>query len=101
MYHVLGFVCTYNILIENFVSTGNRVLSYGGSISLRQKFNSDVYEKSERGTDVVLDGGDISIYWTNPNQFSSGVSYVCYYYRNLPNIVVLRSSSFQPRVSHG
>ncbi|KAJ8737484.1 hypothetical protein PYW08_000079 [Mythimna loreyi] len=54
---------------------GNRVLSYGGSLSLRQKFNSDVYEKSERGTDVVLDGGDISIYWTNPNQFSSGVSY--------------------------
>ncbi|KAJ8737311.1 hypothetical protein PYW07_000582 [Mythimna separata] len=54
---------------------GNRVLSYGGSLSLRQKFNSEVYEKSERGTDVVLDGGDISIYWTNPNQFSSGVSY--------------------------
>ncbi|XP_047041100.1 basement membrane-specific heparan sulfate proteoglycan core protein-like isoform X2 [Helicoverpa zea] len=54
---------------------GNRVLSYGGSLSLRQKFNSDVYEQSERGTDVVLDGGDISIYWTNPNNFPSGVSY--------------------------
>ncbi|KAH9644190.1 hypothetical protein HF086_008679, partial [Spodoptera exigua] len=54
---------------------GNRILSYGGSISLRQKFNSDVYSMSERGTDVVLDGGDISIYWTNPNQFPVGVSY--------------------------
>ncbi|XP_022832802.1 basement membrane-specific heparan sulfate proteoglycan core protein-like isoform X3 [Spodoptera litura] len=54
---------------------GNRVLSYGGTISLRQKFNSNVYSMSERGTDVVLDGGDISIYWTNPNQFPVGVSY--------------------------
>lgn len=54
------------------------MLSYGGTLSLRQKFSSDVYDKSERGTDVVLDGGDISIFWTNPNQFPSGVSYVSF-----------------------
>ncbi|XP_075991621.1 terribly reduced optic lobes isoform X3 [Anticarsia gemmatalis] len=54
---------------------GNRVLSYGGILSLRQKFSSNPEQKSERGTDVVLDGGDVSIYWTNPNQYSSGESY--------------------------
>uniref|UniRef100_A0A2A4JYV4 Hemolin n=1 Tax=Heliothis virescens TaxID=7102 RepID=A0A2A4JYV4_HELVI len=73
--YTFGFIPDVELYWSIPIFPGNRVLSYGGSLSLRQKFNSDVDEQSERGTDVVLDGGDISIYWTNPNNFPSGVSY--------------------------
>lgn len=61
---------------SDMTCSGNRVLSYGGSLSLRQKFSSESDQKSERGNDVILDGGDIRLFWTNPNQFPSGISYV-------------------------
>lgn len=60
----------------NFV--GTRVLSYGGSLSITQKFESGGYpEISRQGTDVVLVGDTISIYWRNPNQIRSGEALVC------------------------
>ncbi|XP_050682975.1 basement membrane-specific heparan sulfate proteoglycan core protein isoform X5 [Leptidea sinapis] len=49
------------------VFPGNRVLSYGGTLSLTQKFQTGGYsEQSTPGVDVVL-VGDNSIYWRNPS----------------------------------
>ncbi|XP_049885171.1 basement membrane-specific heparan sulfate proteoglycan core protein-like isoform X3 [Pectinophora gossypiella] len=55
------------------VFPGNRVLSYGGTLSLTQKFESGGYlEVSSPGTDVVLVGDSVSIYWSNPTAVRSG-----------------------------
>ncbi|CAK1554719.1 unnamed protein product [Leptosia nina] len=57
------------------VFPGNRVLSYGGSLSVTQKFQTGGYpEESAPGTDVVLIGDAISVYWTNPTPIRSGES---------------------------
>nr|XP_032526331.1 basement membrane-specific heparan sulfate proteoglycan core protein [Danaus plexippus plexippus] len=56
------------------VFPGNRVLSYGGTLSLTQKFESVRDITSLPGTDVVLVGKDISVYWTNPVPIRSGVA---------------------------
>lgn len=58
------------------IFTGNRVLSYGGRLSLTQRFNSDYNEMSRPETDIVLVGGDKSIYFRNPNTLRSGESLV-------------------------
>ncbi|XP_050360622.1 basement membrane-specific heparan sulfate proteoglycan core protein isoform X6 [Nymphalis io] len=54
------------------VFPGNRVLSYGGTLSLTQKFLSGDPEESTPGRDVVLDGETLSIYWSNPTAIRSG-----------------------------
>ncbi|XP_041987673.1 basement membrane-specific heparan sulfate proteoglycan core protein-like isoform X2 [Aricia agestis] len=55
------------------VFPGNRVLSYGGSLSLTQMFetNGDI-EESRPDVDVVLVGDELSVYWSNPNPIRSG-----------------------------
>lgn len=56
---------------------GNRILSYGGKLSLRQMFSTGGYPAvSERGTDVVLVSDDLSIYWSNPNTIRNDESLV-------------------------
>nr|XP_037874357.1 basement membrane-specific heparan sulfate proteoglycan core protein isoform X3 [Bombyx mori] len=53
---------------------GNRVLSYGGSLSIRQEFRSNNDDAvSQSGVDVVLVGKDASVYWSNPTPIRSGV----------------------------
>lgn len=75
-----------NLTNETHVIIGNRILSYGGSLSLRQEFRSNDYGAvSEPGTDVVLVGDDVSIYWTNPNRINAAESLVCVLYTNLSN----------------
>nr|XP_026490200.1 basement membrane-specific heparan sulfate proteoglycan core protein isoform X1 [Vanessa tameamea] len=54
------------------VFPGNRVLSYGGTLSLTQKFLSGDPEESTPGRDVVLVGEYLSIYWNNPTTMRSG-----------------------------
>ncbi|XP_069364959.1 basement membrane-specific heparan sulfate proteoglycan core protein isoform X8 [Maniola hyperantus] len=56
------------------VFPGNRVLSYGGTLSLTQEFeSSDGYPyTSVPGTDVVLVGESQSIFWSNPTSIRSG-----------------------------
>ncbi|XP_037299981.1 basement membrane-specific heparan sulfate proteoglycan core protein isoform X7 [Manduca sexta] len=57
------------------VFPGDRVLSYGGSLSLRQEFYStDNLTSSEPGVDVVLAGRDTSVFWTNPTRYNAGSS---------------------------
>ncbi|XP_038216734.1 basement membrane-specific heparan sulfate proteoglycan core protein-like isoform X5 [Zerene cesonia] len=52
---------------------GNRVLSYGGVLSMTQKFQTGGYPgESTPGTDVVLIGDQISVYWMNPTPIKSG-----------------------------
>ncbi|KAJ0183614.1 hypothetical protein K1T71_000037 [Dendrolimus kikuchii] len=54
------------------VFPGNRVLSYSGILSLKQEFRSDSSAMSEPGTDIVLVGDDLSVYWSNPERMRSG-----------------------------
>lgn len=62
-------------LYFNFL--GNRVLSYGGTLSLTQEFTSTGYpDVSEPGKDVVLVGDGQSIYWSNPTPIRSGEALV-------------------------
>ncbi|XP_048488585.1 basement membrane-specific heparan sulfate proteoglycan core protein isoform X3 [Plutella xylostella] len=57
------------------VFPGNRVLSYGGNLSLTQRFNSGGYdEESEPGIDVALVSDDITITWSNPIRLREGQS---------------------------
>lgn len=54
------------------VFPGKRVLSYGGTLSLTQKFQTGgVPEQSSPGRDVVLVGEFLTIYWTNPTPIRS------------------------------
>ncbi|KAL4717631.1 hypothetical protein ACJJTC_000780, partial [Scirpophaga incertulas] len=54
------------------VFPGNRILSYGGQLRLKQKFESDSDMVSEPGLDVILIGDGISLFWTNPQTISAG-----------------------------
>ncbi|XP_052746482.1 basement membrane-specific heparan sulfate proteoglycan core protein isoform X2 [Bicyclus anynana] len=54
------------------VFPGNRVLSYGGTLSVTQKFQSNYEDLSVPSTDVVLIGESQSIFWTNPTPIKSG-----------------------------
>ncbi|XP_045784357.1 basement membrane-specific heparan sulfate proteoglycan core protein-like isoform X5 [Maniola jurtina] len=56
------------------VFPGNRVLSYGGTLSLTQEFQSvgSYPDVSIPGTDVVLVGESQSIFWSNPTPIRSG-----------------------------
>lgn len=57
------------------VFPGNRILSYGGKLSLTLRFEADGYgQYSTPGRDVVLVGQDSSIFWANENQLKSGES---------------------------
>ncbi|XP_028173989.1 basement membrane-specific heparan sulfate proteoglycan core protein isoform X3 [Ostrinia furnacalis] len=57
------------------VFPGNRVLSYGGVLQLKQKFESrDPNSVSEPGTDVIFVGDDKSLYWSNPQPIRAGQS---------------------------
>ncbi|CAH4038670.1 unnamed protein product [Pieris brassicae] len=57
------------------VFPGNRVLSYGGTLSLTQKFQNGGYpEESIPGNDVIFIGDEISVYWSNPTPIRSGES---------------------------
>ncbi|RVE42173.1 hypothetical protein evm_013174 [Chilo suppressalis] len=51
---------------------GNRVLSYGGTLQLKQKFESRAEFMSEPGTDIILVGDDKSVYWTNSEPMRVG-----------------------------
>ncbi|CAG9782356.1 unnamed protein product [Diatraea saccharalis] len=51
---------------------GNRVLSYGGTLQLKQKFESRAKFIAEPGTDIILVGDDKSVYWTNPEPITAG-----------------------------
>ncbi|CAH2103371.1 unnamed protein product [Euphydryas editha] len=54
------------------VFPGNRVLSYGGTLSLTQKFRTGgVPGQSSPGRDIVLVGESLTIYWTNPTPIRS------------------------------
>lgn len=53
------------------------MLSYGGNLSLTQRFNSGGYdEESEPGIDVALVSDDITITWSNPIRLREGQSLV-------------------------
>ncbi|GBP05936.1 Basement membrane-specific heparan sulfate proteoglycan core protein [Eumeta japonica] len=55
--------------------SGNKILSYGGNLILKQRFESSDYTKySTPGNDVILDGGNTIIAWSNPQQMRSGES---------------------------
>ncbi|XP_045489882.1 basement membrane-specific heparan sulfate proteoglycan core protein isoform X8 [Pieris rapae] len=57
------------------VFPGNRVLSYGGTLSLTQKFQTGGYpEESVPGNDIIFIGDEISVYWSNPTPIRSGES---------------------------
>lgn len=61
------YIFTYRIFV-----LGKRVLSYGGTLSLTQKFQTGgVPEQSSPGRDVVLVGEFLTIYWTNPTPIRS------------------------------
>lgn len=61
------YIFTYRIFV-----LGKRVLSYGGTLSLTQKFQTGgVPEQSSPGRDVVLVGESLTIYWTNPTPIRS------------------------------
>ncbi|CAH0716594.1 unnamed protein product, partial [Brenthis ino] len=55
------------------VFPGNRVLSYGGTLSLTQKFDAGGNpEESTPGIDIVLIGDGLSIFWSNPSRIRAG-----------------------------
>ncbi|KAL0852381.1 hypothetical protein ABMA28_000578 [Loxostege sticticalis] len=55
------------------VFPGNRILSYGGTLQLKQRFESrDPNAVSEPGTDVILVGEEQSVYWSNPQPIRAG-----------------------------
>lgn len=70
----LMYVFSYPPDMELFwslpVFPGNRVLSYNGILSLKQEFRSDGSSVSEPGTDIILVGDDISLYWSRPEAIS-------------------------------
>ncbi|XP_072931305.1 basement membrane-specific heparan sulfate proteoglycan core protein [Epargyreus clarus] len=55
------------------VFPGNRVLSYGGTLSLKQMFRSPDDSESTQGQDIVLVGDTISLFWSNPTPIRSRV----------------------------
>lgn len=57
--------------------TGNRLMSYGGSLSLTQTFESGGYSyTSTPDIDVILVGDKDSVYWSNPTPMTSGQPFV-------------------------
>lgn len=67
----------------NFAATGSRILSYGGSLALTQKFEAGGYPaESEPGVDVVLVGDGATLFWTNPRSLHAGSPLVSLVIRN-------------------
>ncbi|XP_045509969.1 basement membrane-specific heparan sulfate proteoglycan core protein isoform X5 [Colias croceus] len=81
------------------VFPGNRVLSYGGVLSMTQKFQTGGYPgESSPGTDVVLIGDQISVYWMNPTPIKSGEAFTYQVPLRENNWFVLNSA--QPASRH-
>lgn len=67
----------YKIIITS--STGNKITSYGGNITVTQKFDvaggRDEYSNND-DYNVLLVGNGYTIFWKNPNRLRSGTPLV-------------------------
>ncbi|XP_071451008.1 basement membrane-specific heparan sulfate proteoglycan core protein [Hetaerina americana] len=48
--------------------TGNKVTSYGGKITLTQRYIARAGSTEYSDTDVIISGGGITLYWKNPEE---------------------------------
>lgn len=53
------------------IFTGNKIKSYGGNITLTQRFTARPNSKTLEDQDVTLLGNGITLFWTNPNKLTS------------------------------
>lgn len=77
--NMLGHVLKDEDYYDNYLVrfAGNRLLSYGGSLSLTQRFESGGYpDTSTPDIDVIFVGDSNSVYWSNPTTLTSGQALV-------------------------
>ncbi|KAG8224763.1 hypothetical protein J437_LFUL005332 [Ladona fulva] len=50
--------------------TGNKVLSYGGKLSITQRYTARSGSQEYSDTDVIISGNGITLYWKNPTNLT-------------------------------
>ncbi|XP_044017592.1 basement membrane-specific heparan sulfate proteoglycan core protein-like isoform X4 [Aphidius gifuensis] len=53
------------------IFTGNKIKSYGGNLTLTQRFTASPNSKTLEDQDVTLLGNGITLFWTNPKKLTS------------------------------
>jgi len=62
------------------VFTGNKVKSYGGSLTLTQHITAHPGAQSYKDQDILLIGNGITLFWTNPTELQPDIPLVCTVY---------------------